>query len=348
MFQKLSRKTALGFFVFFLSSLVIFSLKPAYAAPLLNKSLVTESSLPSVNTTHTISYRINTVNIVGSVVFEYCSNSPLENEPCVPPNGLYVRNSTITSQGGETGFTVSPLSTANKLIISRVPSVTSVGNSFYRVEDIINPDASEKSIFVRISTYASTDGTGSDIDKGSLAFSINPGLAVSGYVPPYLVFCAGVNVALKCTSGSGYLLDLGNLSTIRPSYASSQLSGATNDNTGYSVSVIGTTMTSGNNAISRLSSPTSSSPGSEQFGINLVSNNSPTVGANATGPGTATATSDYSKKNKYKFKTGEVIVSSNVATDYKRFTVSYLVNITSNQAPGDYATTLTYVALANF
>jgi hypothetical protein len=218
----------------------------------------------------------------------------------------------------------------------------------YEFSGIHNP-ADNGSYFVRIKTYASQDGTGSVIDFGGLAFSINSDVGVEATVPPYLLFCSGLAIPdLDCASASGDYINLGELSSTSPKVAQSQMLIATNADFGYSLSVNGTTMTSGTNVIPAISSPDVSRSGTSQFGINLVANNDQSIGEDPSGPGVGSPTANYAIPNRYVFQSGDTIATATDVEDYRRFTASYLVNISKNQAAGVYASTLTYVCLANF
>lgn len=203
-------------------------------------------------------------------------------------------------------------------------------------------------MYVRIAHYASIDLTGPRGDNGAVAFSISGGFNVGGYVPPYLIFCAAITVSLDCSSTNGSLISFGELLPTQTKASTSQFSGATNDPTGYSVSLTGQTMTAGNLVIPPLASNAGSIVGVSQFGINLRSNTVPAVGAEPSGAGTAFVNGAYNVPNQFRFVNGEQLVNSVLPTDYNLHTVSYIVNVSSSQQPGYYATTMTYIATAAF
>ena len=92
-----------------------------------------------------------------------------------------------------------------------------------------------------------------------------------------------------------------------------------------------------------------SSPGTAGFGFNLVSNTTPSVGANRTGTGTATAQSGYGTTNQYSFATGgTTIISVGAPSNTNTFTASFVANIDPVTPAGAYTTTVTYVATPNF
>lgn len=312
------------------------------------RRLTINSSTPSVITTHTYDFEITTANSIGSFEFEYCTNDPFPGTACTPPAGFDISGGNLTLQGGETGFTVHANTTANRMVIGRVASVTVPGPVQYVFTNVVNPSTPNQTVYIRMSSFSTDDGSGARVDEGAVAISTSGSLGVAAFVPPYLRFCVGLTVSADCNTVSGSYITLGVVSVNTASSGTSQMAGYTNDDTGYIISTLGTTMTSGNNIIPALSSPTASNPGTSQFGINLRDNTNPNVGQNPTGSGTGAPTVNYNQVNSFKFTSGDTLVSSPLSTESNIFTVSYLVNISANQAPGIYATTLTYIGIANF
>lgn len=117
-------------------------------------------------------------------------------------------------------------------------------------------------------------------------------------------------------------------------------------------------MTSGSNTIPAMSSPTTSTTGTGQFGLNLVLNTTPAVGASITPTSTgvnykAQPTANYATPNTFYFNTAGDSVANSAdggagPTDAQIYTVSYIVNVPGNQAAGTYTTTLTYVCTSTF
>jgi len=141
----------------------------------------------------------------------------------------------------------------------------------------------------------------------------------------------------------------GNLSSSAVSSNSHTVTVATNAASGMVVTYSGTTLTSGANTITAMSTATASSVGTEQFGINAVANTTPAVGAACSGtPTIATAATGYAVADNFKFVSGETIVSSAGTINSTTCTISYITNITAPTAAGSYTTTLTYVATATF
>jgi hypothetical protein len=337
----------LALIVLLVSLQISFLLIPVKAANLTNRSITMSSVTAGDVTNHNFQFDLTTAGSLGSIAFQYCE-TPLLSNPCVAPSGIDASGASLSSQSGQTGFSIHPNTVSNRIVITRPPALSSPGTVNYDFGNILNPDTPNHTTYVRITTYSNIDATGGHVDDGVAAFSLTPSLGVNVFVPPYLAFCVGVTVGLQCQSASGLSIGLGVLSSAQTSSATTQFAGATNDNSGYSVSVLGTTMTSGNNEITRLSSASPSLTGIAQFGINLRDNSAPNVGKNREGPGTLTPTPSYNSPNLFKFNPGEAISTANSSTEYNRMTVSYVVNVRPNQPPGIYSTTLTYVAVASF
>jgi len=320
----------------------------AQAADLTNRSVQLSSSFPSEVVTHRFTLTTITPSNVGSIQFQYCSNSPIVADPCTAPVGLNVATAGIASQSGITGFSVSGASTANNLIITRAPATEAPTVSAYTFSNITNPSTSNQIIYVRITVFDNINASGASIDRGSVVFVVDDRFDISAYVPPYMTFCVAVTVALNCSTTTGFLGDFGEFSESGPTSTTTQFAVATNDPTGYNTFVTGQTLTSGTNIIPALATQISSSPGSSQFGINLRANNLPSIGSNPDGIGTGLPAPNYNASNQFRFVDGDKIAGSTMTTDFNRYTVSYIVNISENQSPGIYATTLNYTSVANF
>jgi len=284
---------------------------------------------------------------IGSVEILFCDNTPIVDIPCTVPPGMDASAATLTSQSGVTGFTIGPGAT-NQIVLTRPPAL--IGSNItgqYSFANITNPD-NPGPMFARIYTYASSDATGIPTDAGGLALYYVNNVAINAEVPPYLLFCVGENITgLDCQTATEPFSDLGDLTPQITSAAQHQIIVATNASNGYSMWVQGTTMTSGPNVINAMAGGPSQK-GTSQFGINLRANSNPTVGQDATGPGFAAVAAGYNQANQFRFNTGDTIATASQPDDYRKYTVSYIVNIPSSQASGVYSTTLTYVCLANF
>ena len=106
--------------------------------------------------------------------------------------------------------------------------------------------------------------------------------------------------------------------------------------------------------LNALSTPTASSPGTEQFGINLVANTSPTTFGAApiqVPDGTfsfGTVASGYGTSNLFKYVKGDTIAQSTRSTGETDYTISYLYNISNVTAAGEYQLNHTLVATSTY
>lgn len=127
------------------------------------------------------------------------------------------------------------------------------------------------------------------------------------------------------------------------------MAASTNGSSGYIITVSGSTLTSGTNTITALSSGGGSTIGIKQFGLNLAgANTAPTIGAEVSGPGTGAATANYGTDNNFRFASGSTIASAAGPTNANTFKIGYIANIDGLTSPGVYNTVLTYVATANY
>jgi len=253
----------------------------------------------------------------------------------------------MTDQSGITDFNISSNSTVNDIVLTRPSTSVSAIPVSYAFSQVVNP-SNDGSYYTRITTYPTTDASGTPTDIGGLAFAINKAINVSAEVPPYLLFCTGVTISgFDCSSASGNYIDFGQLTTDHTSAGVTQLLAATNAQSGYNIHLGGTTLTSGNNIITPLSGQTSQ-PGQSQFGLNLRANTVPNVGQDVQGSGTGAVASGYNVSDHYRFNANDLLASSNTADDWRKYTVSYIVNINKDQPGGVYVATMTYVCLANF
>jgi len=319
------------------------------ATLLLNRADRLSTSQISAPATHNISFTITDLSTaVGSILIEFCANNPTPGDVCVPPSGFDATATGLTSQSGETGFGIHANSNANRIILTRTAAVPTVANVNYVFSSITNP-STLGTFFARLQTFTADDATGTDIQSGGIALSTTDTFMVSTEVPPFLRFCASVTiVGFDCSTANSFLIDLGEFSETQTKFAQAEMMAVTNAASGLSISISGTTLTSGNNTITPLMPQASSSAGASQFGINLRANTSPGIGADAIGPGIATPSAAYNTPNQFRFQSGDVVASSTGPNDYRKFTISYIANIDNAQPPGVYATTISFICLANF
>ncbi len=319
-----------------------------HAAELKNRSITIGSATVNATTFNTYKFRISSGLLIGSLKMEYCTNSPFIDDVCTAPIGFSLASSSIGTQSGLVGFSIHPSSTANKLVLGRIPTpVVPPVDVSITVNSIANPNTANQTVYVRMSTYSSNDATGIRGDDGTTAFSTSRNISVGGFVPPFLIFCVGNTVAPNCSSTNGDFLSFGDFSAATTRTATSQFAVATNDPAGYVTALNGFTLTSGNNTIPALNVPSTSIIGISQFGINLKQNNSPVVGIERVGVGTGTVQPEFSNVNKFVFKNSNIVIST-LPSDFNTFTVSYIANVAPDQLPGVYSATITYITMVLF
>lgn len=137
-------------------------------------------------------------------------------------------------------------------------------------------------------------------------------------------------------------LDFGILSVTSTKYAVHTFSAFTNAKEGYTVKVYGDPLNSNDYIIEEMGSTAGSlAMGTEQFGLNLVLNSTPSAGANPTG-GIGQAGTNYNQANKFAYHEGDTIAYAESYSFQTDYTVTAIVNIADDTPAGSYATILTY------
>ncbi|MBP9852896.1 MAG: hypothetical protein QG629_603 [Patescibacteria group bacterium] len=319
------------------------------AAELATRQLTMSSNITSATAQYELSFSGQSTGTVGSVRLQLCANDPFYGTPCVAPAGLDLSAASLTGQTGMTGFSIDPSSSANELVLTRTPAASIAGLATYTLQGVKNA-SSQGTVFGRIETFASTDATGPRTDAAGLAIAyLDSAIGVQSTVPPYLLFCIGNTVqAYDCSTANGNFTDFGDFSITSTATGQTQMIVATNAEFGYTIRAMGTTLTSGTNVIPALATPDIARKGVSQFGMNLRANGVPPVGHDVMGGGSGVIRPAYNAPNYFAFIPGDTLVQS-PTPEYKRlFTVTYMANISKNQPPGAYVSTLTYVALASF
>jgi hypothetical protein len=152
-FQKLTYRGVLILGI--LVSLLVIGARPLLfhtsAAKLPNRSLTLLDPKQGATTTYRFKFDVTTSTNIGSIRFQFCSDTPLIEYPCTAPVGLDGAATTIVSQNGETGFSVGSNTTTNEIFLTRAPSITAPGTSTYELAGIKNPTA-QGTYFVRVQT----------------------------------------------------------------------------------------------------------------------------------------------------------------------------------------------------
>lgn len=328
------------------------------------RSLYINSADPGATTTYKVTLTYTTHTAVGSLDLLFCED-PIPYDPCVAPAGLNVSGANFSESGdaADTGYTMQ-VKSSNHILLTRSPAQVVDGTSVtYTFDNVVNPADTSHSFAIRLSDYASPNGSAymqpdgsigvadpDSIDVGSVVSQVTNSIEIDTQVPPILIFCINQTVAPDCSTGVGdAYTNLGTLNPTKPLTATAQMAVATNAINGYSISVYGTTLTAGTNEITALSTPAPSAPGNNQFGINLRANTSPDIGAEPDGTANnAVINPNYDIPNEFTYNDGDTLVSANSVSQGKRFTISYILNSSPNVHVGVYTTTLTYFAIGNF
>ncbi len=112
---------------------------------------------------------------------------------------------------------------------------------------------------------------------------------------------------------------------------------------GYTVQLIGKPPVYDGHTLNTPSVPTESAAGTEQFGVNVVKNTTPEIGANPVFvPNSETsfgeAAPGYNQPDLFKYSDGDVIAFSEKESGRTDFTVSMIINVSGSTPAGHYAT----------
>jgi len=353
----------------------VYSAPEAHAAQITTRSLTLVAgatdggSKPGGVVNHAFTFTVPSVGNtnIGSMKFEYCTVAV--QVACVAPTGMSASAATF---GNETGSAVTGFSMGTKTVNSfRLPrtaaSVTAGSIVKVQANSITNPTTANQTFFVRITTYTGTDGATGLVDSGSVAASTANEITVTGIMPETLIFCTGGTISKTsgipdCTTATSGAINFNQLfSPTDTATATSQMAASTNAASGYSITVNGTTLTSGANTIPGMTTAALRTRGISEFGMNLKLNTTATstvaVGAevDATPNGTdlrGQAQAGYNTVDTFKFTSGDVVAASNFntagPTNAQIFTVSYIADVAGNQISGTYVATLTYICTATY
>jgi hypothetical protein len=160
---------------------------------------------------------------------------------------------------------------------------------------------------------------------------------------------------LTVTSSS---VDLGYLSTSAAATTTNTFSVRTYLASGYIVTNASDPPTAtsgpGSHTLTNLTTQTASSTGTEQFGVNLVANTSPTTFGAAPSqiPDSSYSfgqvNANYATTNQYRYNKGDTIAYSTKSSGTTAYTISYLYNISDATPAGEYVFNHVVVATSTF
>jgi hypothetical protein len=353
-------------------------------------------SKPGGVVSHLFKFTIPTTADVGSIKFQYCTTAaPVPNGTgCLAPAGIDTSGITMTNEAGATGFSGmtpssedDPSDGANNVLVLRraaPQNITATTDVSYQLDKVVNPSAA-MTFFVRISTYGTTDGSGAVVDSGTVAAATSTQIHLTGTMPESLVFCAGAKVDLTNGVPDCNTVTTGDVAFDRlfsptdTALATSQMAASTNAGQGYTITVNGTTLTSGSNTITGMATNDISKHGVSQFGMNLVANDGTaytdapnlsnmTAALEPNAADVSLASDGVSLNGRahpgydaagthdgtFQFNSGDAVADSGyntgtpIGSDSQIFTVSYIANVPGNQPAGGYSTTLTYICTPTF
>jgi len=309
----------------------------AAAAQITGRSVTIGTSVASASTSYNFNFTVPTTTAIKSLAFQACTTA---SGACTTPAGFSVSSATLASQptgvGAASGWTVNTATAGSLRILNSGNATAPSGSQAVNFATVTNPSTVNSTYFFRITSYSDAAWT-TAIDTGTVATSTAGAVTVTASVDEALTF------TLASTA-----VPLGTLSSSSTVSGTSTMSASTNASSGYSITVNGTTLTSGANTITALTVPTVSTTGTKQFGMNLVANTTPSVGSVTSGAGSGTAQTGYSTANNFKFVSGDTVAAANGPTNANSYTISYIGNVDAIANPGVYSTVLTYVATANF
>lgn len=151
-------------------------------------------------------------------------------------------------------------------------------------------------------------------------------------------------------------VNLGALSASSASTGQATFSVRDYTSSGYNVYMLGTAPSSSGHTLTADTSDTGWASNTEEFGVNLVANTSPAVGANATcqasgfcyGVSGDGSTNNYIQTNKFRFNNDEVIASGPKSSGETDYTMSFMAGITGTTPAGPYQANLTLIATGSY
>jgi hypothetical protein len=335
-------------FVALMLVLFIFIAPASAAMRFQERSLLMNNAESGAVSSYKVSFRYMSPQPVGSVEMLFC-NDPIPYHECIAPKGLNVSNTILSDQTGESNFAILS-KTSNRILLSRTASTVPTTTSSYTFDNVTNPTDSSQAFAIRLKSLASSNGTGSQVDFGSVRGQVTDSLTIQTQVPPMLIFCLAQEIEYNCAgSDDVFYKDMGSLSPSSTLTAQSQMAVGTNASGGFAVTANGTPMSAATNVIDSPTVPTESTPGKNQFGINLVENTAPRIGNSPEGEFTnAVPATNYSIPNKYMYVPGDVVAYSPNVSLMKKFTVSYILNASPTLRAGVYTTTVSFIASGRF
>lgn len=111
---------------------------------------------------------------------------------------------------------------------------------------------------------------------------------------------------------------------------------------GYMLQIVGEPPKYGDHALATPKTPTPSTPGREQFAINVAANTTPAIGANpvqvpSSDMSFGYAEENYATANRFMYKSGDVVARSDSSSGRTDYTISMIVNVSADTPAGHYS-----------
>lgn len=147
--------------------------------------------------------------------------------------------------------------------------------------------------------------------------------------------------------------NLGVLRTDQPATKTTKVQVRNHLSEGYMVQMVGDPPKYGDHTLNTPTTPTESTPGIEQFAVNVVANSTPQIGANPVQVPSGEFSfgfvePGYDEADKFKYKSGDVIARSNSESGQTDYTISMIVNVSGQTPAGHYASDFSVVVIPIF
>lgn len=149
-----------------------------------------------------------------------------------------------------------------------------------------------------------------------------------------------------------FAVNLGDVSTTSTGFDTAEFTVKCYLSSGYVVQVHGPGPTNVGHEITPMAGA-ASSQGTEQFGMNLVANATPALGANPSQDPDGTfsfgaAATGYDTADSFRYVDGDTVASSTQSSGFTDYTISYIMNISDVTPGGTYMTNQSLVVTGTF
>lgn len=322
-----------------------------------------------------VAYQVNFTTVtdgqtVGSVVVEFCSNSPILGDACQGITGFSANPSTLNVfniTGNITGLTVDRTNSVNnRIVLTRTAGAVANGPVSFTLGNgstngITNPPTDNTTFFARILTFTNTTGNvpvnqneaNVATDAGGIAISTANQLQVTAKVQEALYFC--VYTKADCATG-GNDVTLGDENGVLASNSTTYTSTAkydvsSNAVAGVSIRLKGDTLKSGIFTIDPAVGNCGADPTAtnvEMFGLRMLTLGPDQVSTAPYGCATGHHSFDNNSTNGTASQFGQEIARTTGASDITSSTIEFAAKSANTSEAGVYTTTLTLIATATY